>query len=256
MLKIYSIELTNICNLRCDHCPSHGSVYPRGMITPETFEKCLQFINPNTLPIITGFGESLLHPDYDTILGLAKKYNVHMAIHTNGLLLSEEDVALLLDNNIINLEISIHTKKSLAAFKMAYEYIIQRNPKFHLKANIMSCYTDKLQGWINDTGITQDALRRITVINMHNWAMNDREYTPAENLKWQNKCGFLRNNMAVIRWDGRVYTCCVDSEGVNYIGHVDDFPKLTIQKDSYKLCAKCSPAWFNGEIGGTKLPVV
>ena len=233
-----------------------------GFMTPETFIKCLQYIDPasqhdiNNHPVITGFGETFIHPNYDGLFTIAKNMDIYLRLHTNGLKLTRKDLEKLPDYNISQLEISIHTEQSLAAFKLAYETIIPNNPNFPLYANIMSCHAPKLQGWINSVGISADALHRVKMINMHNWAMNEREHTEEENKKWQDKCLFLKYYMAVIRWDGNVYTCCVDSEGVNYMGHIDNLKDLTIEKEKYKLCSKCSPAWFNGEIGGYELNVI
>lgn len=229
-------------------------------MTAELFEKCLDNVDPDqrfeyNQPIITGFGETLLHPDYDQLFGIAKRKGIFLRMHSNGLLMEKEDVEKLINNNVKRLEISIHTEKSLAGFKLAYELIAKQHPEIVLRANIMSCYTGQLQGWINNVGLPEEALHRITIINMHNWARNEREFTSEENLIWQNKCAFLLSGAAVIRWDGNVYTCCVDSEGVNYVGHVDNFPTLKLKPETYKLCAKCSPAWFNGEVGGVKLPI-
>lgn len=189
MLKIYSIELTNICNLRCSHCPSHGSKYPRGMMTAATFEKCLEYVDPDqsniiNRPIISGFGETLLHPDYDTLFGIAKRKGIYLRMHSNGLTLGKDEIEMLLDNNVTHLEVSLHTEKSVVAFALAYDIITQRDPNIHLRANVMECYLPKLQGWINTAKLPQEALHRITVDILHNWAMNEREYSDEENLKW------------------------------------------------------------------------
>lgn len=247
MLQIHSVEITNICNLRCNHCPSLGSKYPRGMISLCTFEKAVTYASNGSLLVISGFGESLLHPQIEDIFSIAKAHNVKIDMPTNGILMKRDVLKHLLNNNLTQLEISIHTEKSLGAYKMAYEMIADGYPNVRLIGNVMKCYETKLEKWASNQGVTAEQMSLLRIINMHNWAMNDRAYSEDENKKWQSKCEFLKHNICVIRWDGKVNTCCVDDSGTNYVGHIDDFENLAHKPEQYKLCHKCSPAWFTGE---------
>lgn len=61
MLTINSIELTNVCNLHCGHCPSSNSKYPRGFMSLETFAKALKYVESGAAFNLQMFGEGLLH---------------------------------------------------------------------------------------------------------------------------------------------------------------------------------------------------
>jgi len=226
------------------------SKYPHGLITREIFSKCLDHVDSDQTkdynhPIISGFGESLLHPEYDKLFEMAKNRNIFLRVHTNGLVLNEEKMRVMLENNLSTIEISIHTKKSLLAYKMAFDMIQKINPNVIIYANVLTYNNNDFDVWEKEIKLSDDAMKCVKFINTHNWALNDVPYTRESSEYWQKKCLFLKHNLVVIRWDGRMYTCCVDSEGDNYVGEVSDFDKLEIKPELYKLCSRCSPAWFN-----------
>jgi MoaA/NifB/PqqE/SkfB family radical SAM enzyme len=221
-------------------------VYPRGLITLKTFEQAVKATATagQTLIIISGFGESLIHPQLTELFAIAKQHGTYISLPTNGILLTEEKLAHLIENNLVQLEISIHTEKSLAAFQMAYTYINNYKAPVKLVGNMMSCYNPNIKQWAVSQNVPVEILKHVVVVDIHNWARNERPFTQKENNKWQARCRFLKYDVCVVRWDGKVLTCCADSEGVNYIGMIDAFATLKHDKTKYKLCYKCSPAWF------------
>jgi MoaA/NifB/PqqE/SkfB family radical SAM enzyme len=257
MLRIHSVEITNICNLSCGHCPSKDSKYPRGMMTLKMFEKTITCAaQTSRLITISGFGEPLLHPQIEDIFAVAKAHDILIAMPTNGLLLTQPLLDHMLANNLWQLDVSIHNEQGLAAYKLAYEAITALPNPIKLIGNLLQVYEPMLQKWADKVGVTKEQMNMIQLINVHNWARNERPFSTEENAKWQSKCKFLEQGVCVVRWDGRVNTCCADSEGTNYVGHIDDCPNLTFKPEEYKLCYKCSPAWFTGGELGVQLPTI
>lgn len=258
MLNVHSIELTSVCNLQCVHCPSASSVYPRGWMTPETFDKALDCTipasySPDSPVTISGFGESLLHPQLKELFDVAANKGVYIAMPTNGLLLTPEKLRIMADRGLVRLEVSIHTKTSLKRYKEIYDIVRKEYPYIQYLANVVEHYKDILPQWLQEVELTPEQQQSVLLVREHNWSRNDRPETDYEKQKWQSRCVFLKQRYCVIRWDGRVYTCCVDSEGINYIGHINDFASLTYEGKEFHLCHKCSPAWFTGSPLGSYL---
>lgn len=104
-IGIYTIEITQNCNLRCSYCCYSGDYYGRrahnnSEISIENLERCVRFImahTPSMLPVVyVSFygGEALLCIDkikwiISELILRCPKWNFEFSISTNGLLLSE-----------------------------------------------------------------------------------------------------------------------------------------------------------------------
>lgn len=106
------IEITNRCNLKCNHCArimmgvEHLDI---GDMTFENFKKILkQFPSVNSV-ILTGLGEPLLHPDLFNMIKYVKMYRnnqIHTFMSTNGTLLSDENITEIIKSGLDTLQIS------------------------------------------------------------------------------------------------------------------------------------------------------
>ena len=92
-----SIEITNVCNLRCRHCQYHYGVkhYTRDkqFIDIELFKKIIDEIDQYGADVQTGAdGEAFMHKDFMTMLEYAcsKKNIGKINFNTNGNLLTKE----------------------------------------------------------------------------------------------------------------------------------------------------------------------
>ena len=246
MLALYAIEFTNRCNLLCTHCPTGLRMlkYARGNITLENFNKGLEYLR--RFPYDAGMhlhGEPFLHPKACELIALSKKTtNIRVCINTNGTVLTESLCKDIVDTGIDNVEISVHTEKSLLGFKNLFD-ANEAAEKIEVIANILPCYYDFAKGWIKNIGITKKYLRCMRFVTQHNWAI---DVPSLENKKIrQENCQFINNNVCVMKWDGKIYSCCFDFDGDNYMGTIDDLLAGTLKHtpDTYKLCVSCSASW-------------
>ena len=97
-LKLH-IESTNICNFNCKMCDRKSLEKIRGKLNSNLeFNKISELIHEiKPLHILLqGYGEPLLYPDIDKLLVLCKKKSITVSITTNGSLLTDRVLDLLL----------------------------------------------------------------------------------------------------------------------------------------------------------------
>ena len=85
--RVY-IEITNICNLKCDFCLPHHR--ENKYMSFDEFDTILQQIKPFTKYIYLHVkGEPLLHPDIDKFIKHAFDEGFYINLTTNGTMLKE-----------------------------------------------------------------------------------------------------------------------------------------------------------------------
>ncbi len=92
----FAWEITNNCNLKCTHCfvkdaPPCNDVLPKTLC----FSIIDQLRSIGIYKIIFSGGEPFLRNDFLEIVEYAKKFNMAVVIHTNGLLLNNQILAIL-----------------------------------------------------------------------------------------------------------------------------------------------------------------
>ena len=110
---VISWNLTQRCNLKCEHCYIEGGPLQKAMLKNElTTEQCFLTIdqiceiNPNALLILTG-GEPLLRPDVFEIAKYAADKGLWCVMGTNGVLISERLVKRLIEVGIRGVSLSL-----------------------------------------------------------------------------------------------------------------------------------------------------
>jgi hypothetical protein len=96
-----------------------------------------------------------------------------------------------------------------------------------------------MKEWVLKHRVDVKYLMGVNISPTHNWALDTSK--PNDYMK---KCFFINNNLCLMKWDGNIISCCFDFDGINTIGHVDNFENLKHRTD-YKLCESCSSAWVN-----------
>lgn len=128
-----TLETTMDCNLCCIMCPVHSSkeAKERAKITGahmpfELFEKIAKETFPTLKEInLTVSGEPLMNPDLPKMLEILKRYSVRLDLITNGTLLKDDLIDMLV-KNLSNLHISFD-----GASKETFEKI-RKNANFDL----------------------------------------------------------------------------------------------------------------------------
>lgn len=83
---IYTVDIGNICNLRCPLCPTgkHELGRPQGFMSFADFENVLEKIKPYAIEMVLhNWGEPFLHPNFLDIVAAVKKAGIGTATSSN-----------------------------------------------------------------------------------------------------------------------------------------------------------------------------
>lgn len=219
--RIY-IEITNICNLNCDFCPSTSRV--KKSMSVSDFKKIILKIKDYTNHIYLHVkGEPLMHPDLDNILKIANEYNLNVNITTNGRLLNNR-LNIINNNKIRQLNISLHSYDDLNEIKDLLDIIDKINDSYI-----------SLRLWNNkDNSEVLNLLEKHykVSINMtgNRFKLNDKIYLDKDILfSWPNinneifseygTCKGAKRQLAILV-DGTVVPCCLDNDGIINLGNI------------------------------------
>lgn len=246
--KKFYIEITNVCNLKCDFCPV--TKRKKQFITEEEFEQIVIQAKEYTDYIYFHVkGEPLLHPNIDKLLDIAHLHGLKVNITTNGTLLYEKKEMLLDKAALRQLNISLHSLSGNEGYSNPDSYmdnILRFVTEAKDKGNIIISYRLWNLKKDNELNKRDEKNRDILEKLEHYYSMKDRiedivqpgygiklgekQYLnqdhvftwPALDEKEDDGIGFcygLRNQLAVLV-DGTVVPCCLDGEGIIRIGNV------------------------------------
>ncbi len=104
-----NLELTNHCNLKCRFCPTgNGRMQrPKGFMEPDVFRRALRGAGPLEFTLLFQWGESLLHPHFAALAREAREHGARTLVTTNGTLLDDRRVDLLLEAGLDRITVSI-----------------------------------------------------------------------------------------------------------------------------------------------------
>ena len=114
ILKQLFIEVTLMCNAKCEHCGSScGDIIQKDEITKDEIYKVLEDIKnaglyaPESVMLnITG-GEPLVRKDLFEIMAYANKLGYPWGITTNGILINEDVVKKMKETNMYSVSVSV-----------------------------------------------------------------------------------------------------------------------------------------------------
>lgn len=102
------VEISNICNYRCQSCLRSIRSSPKQMMSLSQFQSIISEANPVYL-VITGIGEALLNRNLCGMIGFAKKKGIIVKMDTNGLALTKELCQEIFSTRLDYLSISLGT---------------------------------------------------------------------------------------------------------------------------------------------------
>ena len=163
------LGITNKCNLNCAHCYSRA--LPLNSLSLEEVKMIIgQF--PNVKKINFGTGESILNPEFVSIITWLKSQKIQMALTTNGMTIA------MLDNNILKLfkdvdvSLDFPTKKlhdhwrSDGAFKKALG-ALERCQQLNINTSIALCLTSANYLYLADFRTLLDRFKISLRINIY-----------------------------------------------------------------------------------------
>jgi MoaA/NifB/PqqE/SkfB family radical SAM enzyme len=108
--KVY-VESTSRCNLDCAMCIRHGWDTAPGDMSLAQYERLLEGLpvtGPDRLTLaFSGFGEPLVHPAWQEMIGLARRRQHRVELITNGVLLGAEMARALVDLGVARVTVSV-----------------------------------------------------------------------------------------------------------------------------------------------------
>ena len=238
MLKRAYVEITNVCNLRCDFCP--GTKREKRFLPPESFRVLAERLRPHVSYLyLHVMGEPLLHPQLAEILRTAAELDIRVCITTNGTLLAEKAPLLLSAPALYKLSVSLHSAEGNGAgdlteyLSAAWDYASQASRAGTICAlrlwNIGG--GDTRNGEILSFLEARLGVPPLTLPQprLGSWRLGERLYLEqAERFDWPDLnvpetgtkfCLGLRDQIAVLV-DGTVVPCCLDHEGDIPLGNL------------------------------------
>ncbi len=278
-LKKAYLEITNVCNLRCDFCP--GTRRATGFMSSENFRLLAQKLRPHTQYLYLHLmGEPLLHPELDKLLDIAGELDFKVMITTNGTLLPRRLELLCASPAVHKVSISLHSFEG----NESHDVDLSRYLDNCLEAARALSAAGKLCAmrlWNLDSETTKGAnaandsiLTQLETVFPKPWKENPRGLTLASKvyLEWGEKfewpdlsadegtgqifCYGLRDQIGVL-WDGTVVPCCLDHEGDIPLGNLYEqdldeilaspraramYEGFSCRRATEELCRKCGYA--------------
>lgn len=253
--KIY-LEITNVCNLKCDFCPE--TKRKTKFMSDETFTQILDQIKPFTDYIyLHVMGEPLLHPNLGSFLDISYEKGFKVNITTNGTLIAKAADLLLTKPALRQINFSLHSFDGNENEISKTEYI-NSILSFASRAIVESNIIIALRLWNLEEALLTVNQRKRNLAIIHEMEahfqlpykiqgnlsvtkalkLGNRVYLNQDyEFKWpdlqeaedftRGTCFGLRNQVAILV-DGTVVPCCLDSEGIINLGnlHAEGFSKI------------------------------
>jgi radical SAM protein with 4Fe4S-binding SPASM domain len=260
------VELTNYCNLNCPECNSGSGLMTRerGFMSLDLFDRIISELGSYIYNINLYFqGESMLHPQFFSILRKCRKIN--STLSTNGHFLSAENAENLVRSGLGKLIVSLDGmdrsayssyringdfEKVVAGIKnvseargrisshmkLAIQFLVNRNNEHQIPAarkfarEMKASFHLKSMQIINKDsyGSWLPSLGKFS-----RYEKTDNGYTLKN--PFPNKCSRLWFN-PVITWDGKVLPCCFDKNADHVMGDLNEDPFTEIWNDPrYKM---------------------
>lgn len=118
------IEIASDCNLRCTYCPRHYVNNLSGYIDFDLFQKIINeaIDYPETILVLHRRGESMLHPDFEKMLGLVSGKFKEIQMATNGTLLNRHKYGAIV-NGLTFLSFSLDTPDNFDRTRIPAKYV-------------------------------------------------------------------------------------------------------------------------------------
>jgi radical SAM protein with 4Fe4S-binding SPASM domain len=236
------VELTNMCNLKCDYC-FHGNnsmKRPTGFMSKETFETILEQVKEFRPKLTLHLaGESFLHPLLFDFIRIAKIYNLTVGITTNGTIIDKDDFGILKTGiDIINISYVGEKINSNIYGIIEKNNNIKSNTKIYISIvdNMLTKeHKEELKSiWNNKIGVSKFIIRDLmtwgnTVENNINFNFKKKFFSVIKksdyimqiylNLTMKHICNSVYTTAGIL-WNGDIVPCCLDYDGKLVMGNI------------------------------------
>jgi len=277
------IEPTSICNLRCVMCPNKDlEKAQKGLMDLALFKKIIDEAAVFAFDVnLHHRGESLLHPDFITMVEYAHAAGLVTRFHTNGTLLDEDKARRLIVAGLDQFAFSFDGFDAETYERIRvnadFEKTVGHIRRFlEIKKEFGSRRPVTVIELIDQPGLRESEARsraafeerfaglpldKIFVKKPHNWA---GETGAVAERKSYSLCTFLWQAL-VVCWDGEVLPCTQDFFGYYPLGNVKDAPLADIWNNDrmialrekivrrdimdLKTCGQCDRLWRKQVLG-------
>ncbi len=275
MLKRAYIEITNICNLRCEFCP--GTRRAARSMSETEFRAAAQKLQGTVKYLYFHvMGEPLLHDALCDFLDIAGGLGFRVCLTTNGTLLGERGAAILSHSALHKVSVSLHSMEGngVEDLRTYLETVWEFAQKAAGSGVIVALRlwniggSDKRNGEILSFLTDKLGVDPLTMPQPRdgNWKLGEKIYLEqAERFEWPDLeaqetgtrfCLGLREQIAVL-CDGTVVPCCLDHEGDIPLGNLFSqelseilssprakalYDGFSMGRPSEELCRRCGYA--------------
>ncbi|MBW2736042.1 MAG: radical SAM protein [Deltaproteobacteria bacterium] len=249
-IRVFEVEVSSRCNVRCQFCPRHLMQDP-GLMSQKTFSKLLNVFpfSDRTSLALVGMGEPLLNPLLPDFISQTKKQHsgLHVWVTTNGTLLDEEITARLLNSGLDTLDVSFNGTEpssyeglmkganfeaTLANIDRALEMKERSRSKVRLQVNFILTQENASSERDIKSFWRSRGIRHFRVQHMHNRGgrAHTRSMTGRNGAGLQgNKC-MMFEVMPFVTWQGDVLYCSHDILREHKLGNVGTESWETIER--------------------------
>lgn len=275
MLKRAYIEITNICNLRCDFCPgtkreTRSMRLEEFALAAEKLRGAVKYLYFHVM------GEPLLHEQLEDFLDIAGDLGFRVCLTTNGSLLGKRGEPLLSHGALHKISVSLHSMEGngVGDLRAYLDHVWNFSERASKSGVIVALRLWNIGGNDRRNGeilafleekLGEDPLS-MPQPRQGSWKLADRLYLEqAERFEWPDLsaaeenvrfCLGLREQIAVL-CDGTVVPCCLDHEGDIPLGNIftEELSKIlssprakalydgfSCGRPSEELCRRCGYA--------------
>jgi len=274
--KVY-IEITNICNLNCECCPS--TLRKKECLSVENYMKIAGEVAKFTKFVYFHLmGEPLIHPNLKELLDISEDNNLSVNITTNGTLIDKNVEMLMNSNAVRKVSFSLHSYEANQMRMSLREYlknIFEASSRLSNAGKIVvfklwNLDSNEIKGQNSMNKKILDSIEdyfNVELNNEYNVQIGEHIYLQlAKKFNWpditleeKNKkvfCYGLRDQFGILV-DGTVVPCCLDNDGNINLGNIhkdglenilnsdkarDIFINLGNGKPICDLCKRCDYA--------------
>lgn len=197
MEKIYQIELTTRCNLKCFYCPIEE--LDKKDMSFSTFKSIIDSIEGKAIILMQGTGESLLHKQFHGFLVYLKLRGHKATLITNGTMRIPDKTFALLDR--VKYSIDEYTSDKKVKVLKGNEENITIDPKSSI--------------FMVDYGQDPTELLKHTKINAYKQKLQQKDsYTKKYSVDNKQscsakECSFIKNDRKFFFASGKEAACCL-----------------------------------------------
>ncbi|MGE3975429.1 MAG: radical SAM/SPASM domain-containing protein [Bdellovibrionales bacterium] len=247
--KVY-IEISNICNLQCSFCPE--VIRTKKMMDLPLFEKVIDEVSPLTDTVAFHLmGDPLVHPKLPEFVNICETKNMRIFFVTNGVLLREDKMNLLLRSPFRQVNFSLHSffdnypdrdpKDYLKNIFEFTERAFRERPDLYINYRLWNL-NDVKGSLTNNSQMLQNVCehfqvplpKQVDVRNKKSILLKNRLYLHFDTefiwpsldlpvLGTQGRCYGLSSHFGILV-DGTVVPCCLDKEAGIPLGNLKEQP--------------------------------